>query len=177
VVLALAAGRTPESTPVVLLEWDATDALALRVRNAPDRLATAGLDGLEVRPEGAALELVLSTADGAGTAAAPARALAVVTGVTGVPPPEIAPERNGWEPLAETWTRDPRGTWRAHGAWALDAPLPPARDDVAPHGSPPGWLASALPPGRGVLLARTAGGTWLRGLGFDAGRRGDAAGD
>ena len=64
--------------------------------------------------------------------------------------------------LAEVWTRDAAGEWRFHGAWAAGTPLGPP---VA-GGAPPGWLASALPAGRAVLLAREPSGAWLRCFGF-----------
>lgn len=79
---------------------------------------------------------------------------------------------NLWGPLAEAWTRDEAGDWRARGEWGIGKGLPEAAE-----GSPPGWLAAGLPQGRGVLVARLAEDawrgedpppiTWLRLVGFD----------
>jgi hypothetical protein len=162
-VVALARGRTSVHVPVDVVEWDAGTPLALRVTVARDALAlpASAFEGLEVLPEGSALELVVSLADGAVSVQAPGNALAALAGI---PPPDLAPVRNGWEPLEAAWTRDARGAWSARGAWELGAPLPEARRGGP---DPPGWLASALPPGRGVLLGRGRNGVWLRGLGFE----------
>jgi len=68
----------------------------------------------------------------------------------------LAPTCNGWGPIARAWTRPAGGgAWLDHGAWELGEPLGPGVP-----GTPPGWLASGAPPGRGVLVARLGPGAW-----------------
>ena len=158
--LELARSRQAEAHSVRVLEWEAGGALALTVRVARDELALSR-EWMEVEPEGRALELVWTSPE-QGTARAPAARLAALE--SGLLPP-LAPEHNAAEPLDAVWTRSAGGVWIARGPWQLGAPL----GERAPLGSedPPGWLASALPPGRSVLLGRTAEGEWLRCLGFE----------
>lgn len=54
--------------------------------------------------------------------------------------------------LDEAWARE-EGTWTAHGAWPLGAPLGPAR----PGPDPPGWLIDGLPQGVAIVVGRVAG--------------------
>jgi len=158
--LELARSRQAEARPVRVLEWEAGGALALSVRVARDELALPS-EWLEIAPEGRALEL-LWTSTGSGLARARHGSLAAAESAA-IPP--LARGDNGGEPLDAVWTRSASGEWTAHGPWPVNAPL----GLRAPGGSgdPPGWLASALPPGRSVLLGRTAGGEWLRCLGFE----------
>lgn len=69
----------------------------------------------------------------------------------------LDPDLNLWGPLEEVWVRSPEGIWSAHGPWGPGQALPAAQD---PSGGPPGWLASRLPQGRGVLVARLGPGAW-----------------
>ncbi|MBL8860351.1 MAG: hypothetical protein JNL28_17710 [Planctomycetes bacterium] len=74
----------------------------------------------------------------------------------------LARTGNGYAPLDSVWLRE-EGEWRASSAWELDAPLPQGR----PAGAPPGWLASHLPQGVPILIARECGGPartarWIR---------------
>jgi hypothetical protein len=156
----LTRARAGGSEAVELVDWEAGAASALGVHAAAERLALPRA-GLEVTPEGCRIEFELSRDGRSGTASATRAALAALELV---PPPPLSPGQNGSAALAEAWTRTARGDWRAHGPWPSGAPLPvPATD---PRSDPPGWLASGLPPGRGVLLARTEAGAWLRCLGF-----------
>jgi hypothetical protein len=74
-----------------------------------------------------------------------------VASVLDAGPGRMTRERNGFAPLAATWLRED-GAWSERGAWALDARLP----DAVGSGSPPGWLASNLPQGVPILIAREA---------------------
>lgn len=91
---------------------------------------------------------------------------------------EFRPDLNAWGSLAEVWTKDEGGRWRAHGGWELGADLPPEQPDGD---LPPSWLATGLPQGRSVLVARIHDGeafigssrggyeigpTWIRLTGF-----------
>lgn len=158
--LELARSRRTEPQSVRVLEWEAGGALALSVRVAPDELALAR-EWLEVAPEGRSLELLWSSP---GTGVARARDARLAAGESAAIP-ALAPGENGGEPLDAVWTRSAAGAWTARGAWPAHAPL----GTMAPgaSGDPPGWLASSLPPGRAVLLGRTAGGEWMRCLGFE----------
>jgi hypothetical protein len=155
---ALARGRTASAEPVRLLDWEAGGELALAVTAAAGELPLPR-ERLEVLPEGAALEIEALAAGGGRVRAPGAR----LFGLEGVPLPPLSAAANGGEDLAAVWTRDERGAWRARGAWRGGEPLP----EAGAGGDPPGWLASALPPGRTVLLARSASGAWLRCLGFE----------
>jgi hypothetical protein len=125
---------------------------------------------LEVLPEGRTLELVW-TSTGPGMARARGASLAAAENAA-VPP--LAPDRNGGEPLVAVWTRTAAGAWANRGPWPASAPLGKPEDGGS---DPPGWLASSLPPGRAVLLGLTAGGEWLRCVGFEPEREGDRRGD
>jgi hypothetical protein len=161
--LALARSRAlgvQQGQPVRLLEWEAGGALALTVSVARDELALPR-EWLEVVPEGLALEIEWRDPGGGRVRARPAR----LAGVASAAIPPLAPGANAGEPLEAVWTRTSGGVWRARGPWPPGTPL----GQEAPEASdPPGWLASALPPGRSVLLGRTAAGEWLRCLGFEA---------
>jgi hypothetical protein len=155
----LARSRTAALHAERLLEWETGGALALSVTVARDELALPR-EWLEIAPEGARLEFVLPNL-GCGSARASGARLAAVERA---PVPPLAARENGGEPLAEVWTRSAGGEWLARGSWPRGEPLGgPTQGDRR---DPPGWLASALSPGRGALLARTAAGTWLRCLGF-----------
>ncbi len=63
---------------------------------------------------------------------------------------------NSWCELAEVWVREPGGAWTGHGEWKIGEPLPA---DIGQRGRmAPGWLASGLPQGTGILLGRLAPG-------------------
>ena len=156
--LELARSREAEPRPVRILEWEGSGTLALSVRVARDELALP-CEWLELVPEGGPLVFEWS-GQGSGVARAPRASLAAAEGAV-VPP--LARDRNAGEPLEAVWTRSAAGAWTTHGPWPASAPLGGRQAG----GDPPGWLASALPPGRTVLLGRTAGGEWLRCLGFE----------
>lgn len=74
----------------------------------------------------------------------------------------LARSGNGYAAFDAAWLRS-EGEWSELGAWALDAPLPSAPRP----GSPPGWLASNLPQGVAILIAREQAGAaravrWVR---------------
>lgn len=74
----------------------------------------------------------------------------------------LARARNALAAFDSTWLRED-GAWEARGAWGADAALPAAHEP----GSPPGWLASNLPQGVSMLIARASGGSarstrWVR---------------
>jgi hypothetical protein len=144
-----------------LVQWSLDAPIALAVRAGADELE-GPREWLEVSPEGHHLGLEWEAGGEGRVRAAGARLIRIGT----APVPSVSPARNGGEELSEVWTRDPRGGWRAHGTWRTGEGLPGADPSLA--SAPPGWLASALPAGTGVLVARTAGGTWLRCLGFPA---------
>lgn len=156
----LARGRAMPGAAERVIEWEAGDELALRVSATRDRAPLSG-GALEVSPEGLPLEFVLARGD-AGEALARGARLALLEGL---PAPALAARANGFEPLDEVWTRTAEGAWRAHGPWGVDAPLPAGRASEAP--GLPGWLAAGLPPGRSVLVAKSARGAWLRCRGFE----------
>jgi hypothetical protein len=160
-VLLSARSRTAEHPVTRLLQWDAGEALGELWTAGEEELALAE-EGLSVVPAGRSIEIELSALTGRGRARSDGARL---VGWEGRPAPSLARERNGGESLQEVWTRSPGGGWRAHGPWpeqrALAAPLPAGGDD------PPSWLVTGLPPGSGVLVARSTSGLWLRCLGFE----------
>jgi len=155
---ALSRGRAGTHEPVELVQWQAGEERALAVRVSAGSLALEGAR-LEVSPEGRALEFHLGRDARGGEAVA---AGAELTGLAEAPAPALSAGRNDWQALAEVWTRSAGGEWRAHPPWDVGQALGPPR----PGADPPGWLTGALPPGRGILVARAAAGTWLRCLGF-----------
>jgi hypothetical protein len=173
VVLGLLARSRPAAGPArTILEVDPAAAVALRVTVARDRLAIE--NHLEVLPQGGALELLVSLEDGQAHALAPGRALVSIATVAA---PALEPQRNDWGDLERAWSRSAPGARRPPGAWPRGQPVQRALGPLQDTTSPPGWLASALPPGREVLLARAGEGTWVRVLGFPALRESDPAGD
>lgn len=159
--LQLARGRTGAARSEGVLEWETGGASALSVLAAADGLVLPRA-ALEVEPEGLRLEFELESAGQSGTVHALGARL---TALELAPPPALLEDRNGAEALAEVWTRGREGRWRTHGPWAFGTALRPSATESGLR--PPGWLASGLPPGRGVLLARTEHGAWLRCLGFE----------
>jgi hypothetical protein len=157
--LVLARSRHADTHAETVLEWEAGSTLALSVTVAPDELALPR-EWLEVTPEGRRLEFELSGA-GAGFARARGARLTALESA-GIPP--LQPGKNEAQALVECWTRTAAGEWSARGSWARGAPMGSRR--AGDSGDPPGWLASALPPGRSALVGRTEAGDWLRCLGF-----------
>lgn len=158
--LALARSRRSAAGAETVLEWEAGGTAALSVTVARDELALPRA-WLEVAPAGSRLEFLLS---GRGPGLARARG-AQLTALESAGIPAIEPGRNEGEALVACWTRTAAGEWSARGPWPRGEPL---GSRAADQGDPPGWLASALPPGRSALLGRTAAGKWLRCLGFPA---------
>lgn len=166
--LALLAGgfllwRSAQARPgahaVELLEADLASGRALLVRGAHGAL-NLGRTRLEARPDGVALAFDLVADGSAGEVRADG------AGLFQLEPwalPALAPTGSD-ESLEAVWVRTARGEWSAHGPWRRGTPLPA----VVPGGvAPPGWLTGALPPGVGILVARRAGGGWLRATGFE----------
>ncbi len=157
--LELARSRQAEAHAERVFEWEAGDTRALAITVARDELALPR-EGLEVVPEGHRLEFTLSRA-GEGLVRARGTRL---TGLESAGLPPLAHAKNEGEPLVACWTRSATGVWLARGTWARGEPL--GSRAAGGSGDPPGWLASALPPGRSVLIGRTEAGDWLRCLGF-----------
>ncbi|HEX6886422.1 MAG TPA: hypothetical protein VF530_23805 [Planctomycetota bacterium] len=155
-VLGLARARGEGADVVTLVQWREGSATALSIRRGEGELELGG-PGLEVSPAGSPIRIEWE-ARGRGRARSAGGSLFALATTAS---PALRPERNGAERLEPVWTRTPEGRWRRHEAWELGAALGSGRD-----GSPPGWLAGALPPGRGILVARTSRGAWLRCLGF-----------
>jgi len=61
----------------------------------------------------------------------------------------LSVQHNALTSFDETFLRD-EGRWSARGPWPVDAPLPTTESE----GSPPGWLASNLPQGVALMIAR-----------------------
>lgn len=161
--LSLARSRRVTAPEVRVLAWQAGDELALARQASVDHIALPR-DGLAVLPAGHSIEFTCGASGDGGTASATGARLIALEGV---PAPALSVGRNGGEALLEVWTRTPAGVWRSHGPWSAGAPLGAALDPSTARPDPPGWLASGLPPGRAILLARVAGGTWLCCLGFE----------
>ena len=176
---ALARRDVGERAVVAVQELDlGTGAgLALEVYVARDELALPRAERLEVVPAGHALEL--EARDGAWRARARGAELQALSAGDGAALALLDPADNGWRDLALAWTRDAGGVWRARGAWPRGAAL----ERGEPGAGAPGWLASALPPGRGVLVGRLAepeegvSAAWVRCVGFEAGDGEGADGD
>jgi hypothetical protein len=175
-------------TGVTVIEADLSASSALRVDAGAGSMGLSLDEGalrVTTRPRGAALDwtLDLSQAGRASYSCGVAGSVSVVSRFTGDPELGLASAANDWAPLAQVWTRSAAGEWAFHGRWstgtALPAPGTAAQDPVA---MPPGWLASGLPPGRGVLIARLApalsaapgasplgpgAAVWLRAAGFE----------
>ena len=161
-VFALARSRTGASPTVRVVAWEAGDSSAVEVRARAGELELP-CDALEATPDGTPLVLELARAGTEGVARAPAgRLFAFASAAV----PALTAARNDGDALAEVWTRGAGGEWRAHGPWPAGTPLGAATVEAG--ADPPGWLASGLPPGLPALLGRTAGGVWLRCLGFES---------
>jgi hypothetical protein len=139
---------------VILVEADSQSAAWLEVEAAPDRLdVVPPIDALsiEVWPPGARLvwrvplgsEPVL---DVSGHAVRLYRLSVFDPGEE-----RIDPRQNRFAPISQAWVRE-AGEWRSHGAWPLGEPLPAPLAREAD--GPPGWLASGLPQGPAILIAR-----------------------
>lgn len=158
-LMARRPGVAPE--PRRLLEWELGADLALAIECGAGRVGL-GRERLEVRPAERALELYVPSTPGAAVGEARA-AGAELLAFERVPAPRLDATSNGGTELSETWTRNAAGEWHAHGAWLARGPLGAPRA-----GAPsPGWLAGGLPPGRALLVARSASGDWWRCLGFE----------
>jgi len=102
---------------------------------------------LEVEPLGARVELLV---DEAGVRAASPGAL--LWAWIPLPRPADAPP---YRALALGWYRAADGSSRPFGPWPAGAAAPDPAGEGTP--APPGWLASGLPQGTGVLLGRQQG--------------------
>jgi hypothetical protein len=151
----LARGRGPVRVSLDVLEWRASDDVALRTRGAHGQLELAGA-ALEVDPPGGPISITWE-ARGTGTARAGAGLFTLAL----ARPPDLGRRANDAMPLRAVWTRSREGAWTERGPWARGDALPSGRPGV-----PPGWIASGLPPGEGVLVAEGRE-SWLRCLGFE----------
>jgi len=112
---------------------------------------------LETEPAEVALEVVHDLRAQAPTRLAAPGARLHLCAV--VPAPALGPglERNPGEDFEAAWWRA-EGEWRRLGAWPSGAARPAGQPGL----DAPGWLATGLPQGRGVLLARLRAGGGLR---------------
>ncbi len=147
--------------------WRRAEARAAQLSLTPPRAGSAF--SVVARPAQAPLSWVVSL-DGDWCAYAPgARVYALSSAAPGAEKGAqggLARGANGLFDLAEVWWRE-AGEWSARGPWLSGAPLSAAEGAAQHAESPPGWLASGLPQGVPVLLARAAqdeGGrpVWLR---------------
>lgn len=165
----------PTGAPVRVLEGLASGVPWLRVDAGTGELRLSeGSERLETEPAWAPLEFAVTLGGDAGErVSARAPEGTALYALAALEPGERAFEARGntWGALVESWVRSPSGEWSAHGRWARGTPLPaPAAAGTAP----PGWLASGLPQGTGVLIGRLAPGsfgegdgpTWVRSSGF-----------
>ncbi|TDJ67865.1 MAG: hypothetical protein E2O39_14040 [Planctomycetota bacterium] len=172
--------------PIRVLEGEAETGRWLAVEAAYAQLAVEpeAVMRVETLPRDAVLDWTVRVvaADRTWSASAPG---AAIVSFTALGPGEraLTPARNGLGDLAEAWVRGAGGVWSARGPWPAGLALPPP-ESRAPGESqapdPPGWLASGLPQGVGVLVGRLAPGalaagrtaadgpTWLRLVGFDS---------
>lgn len=155
--------RSSESAAhVILVEGDSTSPTWLEVEAACDRLEIVppiGAAQIEVWPQGA--RLVWRVPLEGGNAFQVFGREVQIYRLSAFEPGDrhVDRRRNHWAAMAETWVRE-AGEWRAHGSWPLDLALPPALDDGGKNGgdAPPGWLASGLPQGPTILVARMSPG-------------------
>ncbi len=137
------------------------------------RQIDAALDRIVVAPEAGAFELATDPAQSMVTWEAPLdptrplsarapRARLFATRVVEVSSGSLSRAANRLAAFDEAWLRED-GAWKHFGAWDFGAPLPAPLDTALP----PGWLASALPQGISILLARerpsaARSSTWIR---------------
>ncbi len=139
---------------VILIEADSQSAAWLEVEAAPDRLDVAmAIDALsiEVWPPGARLvwRVPLSAAPVLDVSGRDVRLYRLSVFDPGEE--RIDPSHNRFAPISQAWVRE-GGEWHSHGAWPLGQPLPAPLEREAE--GPPGWLASGLPQGPSILIAR-----------------------
>jgi hypothetical protein len=130
------------------------------------RISEAGYGRVELRGAPGEFELAVEPAgvgltfraslDGALEARAPGAKL-VVTRALELEPSRSSRIQNGLASFAEVWVRE-AGAWTFRGSWSTGAALADAR----PGPDPPGWLASGLPQGIPIVLAREALGAGTR---------------
>lgn len=150
---------------VTLLDGDVRATSWRRVSGALDELTLAGGDTefvLESDPVDATVTWFVSLdrshsarVRANGTRLFATRAVAMNENV-------LSRARNGYAAFDAVWLRE-AGQWKHFGPWEFGAPLPAPQGD----GAPPGWLASALPQGIPILIARersasARSATWVR---------------
>ena len=162
-LFALTLREVPPHSTATLLEVDVPRALAAEVLVARGVLELERPEvWLEARPEDARLEFVYEPVARRLTARASDPPGATLRALRAAEVPAISPAANDWRDLAEVWTRNAGGGWSVHGPWPAGRELSAPRTQgvagsapgVAPSQGPPGWLASGLPPGRGILVGR-----------------------
>ncbi|MAB80816.1 MAG: hypothetical protein CMJ89_15820 [Planctomycetes bacterium] len=163
-VLWGASARPPDAPETVRVLEAGMGPRALEVTAARNVLALpTQTDRLEVDPPGVVLSIALDP-HRAGSVRVRAEG-ALLRALRAADPPVLTPTKNDWQDMAQVWTRSGEGAWRHHDAWPRGEALPSASDETEQDPSPPGWLASGLAPGRGVLLGRCdapRGSLWLR---------------
>ncbi len=139
---------------VALVEADSQSVAWLAVEAAPDRLDVAPpIDRLtiEVWPPGARLvwRVPLGVEPVLDVSGHDVRLYRLSVFDPGAE--RIDRSQNRFAPITQAWVRE-AGEWRSHGAWPLGQPLPAPLERDAD--GPPGWLASGLPQGPAILIAR-----------------------
>jgi len=175
---------SPPAPGVSVIEADLLAGAAVRVDGAAGSLGVAADDGpfrVSTQPRGARMNWTLELSDGGGASwvCDLDGSVCVVRPFAGDPNLGLSGNGNHWAGFDEVWTRSAAGGWAAHGPWSMGEQLPSA---LAGNAMPPGWLASGLPPGRGVLIGRLgtaalagadllplgpAAPVWLRASGFE----------
>lgn len=142
---------------VTLVDGDAQAAVWRRVDAAFDTLALPAEDldlALETDPAGVAVEwhVPLDRTQPV-RVRSPRTRLFALRGIE-VGDGVLGRARNGYAAFDDAWLRED-GVWKHVGPWDLGAPLPV----LGTEGMPPAWLASGLPQGVPVLVARERGGS------------------
>lgn len=164
-------GERPEPAALRVEEGQAGETFRLAVDSGFERLSfPAGATGafrLNVRPATRPVLWTLTETSG-GEARLELEApgaridLSSVPEEAGTEGAEPKLDENSGPAYAEAWTRDRRGSWRAHGPWPEGQPLPLGPEGpkkgraAAGEGAQalPTWLVTGLPQGRTVLLLR-----------------------
>ncbi len=140
---------------VTVLDGDADDEAWRRIDAAIGEITVPDeVDAFELvcDPAGAPVTWLVSLDRPSGWSARSSGTRLFVESVFAAGEARLTRGRNALAAFEQTWLRD-EGAWTARGAWPIDASMPPTSSS-APSSSPPGWLASNLPQGVAVVIAR-----------------------